>query len=230
MKHTMFYLVKKGKKKSLLKLLAHMIKINKVPPEYIKARLKNNSVDYFRKLPQHSQNQENNSNLMFPFSKLKEITVATGNQPENLHPTLMARKLRLVEGDLDSLFTIRQKEISVDISLKEYFSKYKNILKIISYAFLVMNLYWVMGLTVFLPEIMGFKSLYLNNFFLALADLFGVSLMALFLNNTKRSALNTFHLSLILICAVVLLLLHSSPYKNMNFVKIIDLILSCKIF
>ena len=176
----------------------------------------------------HSQENQSNYNVMFPFNKLKEITVATGNQPENMHPTLMARKLRLVQKDLDSLFTDRQKEISVDISLKEYFSKFKNILKIISYAFLVMNLYWVMGLTVFLPEIMGFKSLYLNNFLLALADLFGVSLMALFLNTTRRSALNTFHLSLILIASVILLLLHSSPYKNLTSVKIIDVILSCK--
>lgn len=232
LKHSIFYLVKKGRRGSLLKLLSHMAHLNQVPPEYIKARLKNNRVNYFKHFPLDHQSTAINSRFhsQLPFKPSPGITVATGNQSDNFHPRVMARKLRLNETDLDPLFTPKQKAISSDVSLKEYFSKGRNVLKIVSYSLLVMNLYWIMGLTVFLPEIMGFKSLYLNNFFLAFADFFGVSMMVLFLNNTRRSFLNCFHLSLILVASIVLLLFHISPYKNYNFVKIIDLLLSCTSF
>jgi len=204
-----------------------MVQINNVPPEYIKARLKNNKIKYFKTLPQNSQESDSYFRMQFAFKNSSEISVATGNQSDNLHPTLMKRKLRLTEQDLEPLFLNSEKNNSLDISLKEYFSKPKNILKIISYSLLVMNLYWVMGLTVFLPEKMGFKSLYLNNFLLAFADLFGVSMMALFLNNTRRSALNTFHLSLIFISSSILLLLQFSSLNNYEIFKFIDLFLSC---
>lgn len=229
LRHTIFYLVKKNRRNALMRLLLHMIKINKVPPEYIKARLQNNSVAYFSRLPSNSLDCEGPEHPQHsPFYSSPHITVATGNQPENFHPSLISRKLRLSISDLDILFTQKQRDISSDVSLHQYFSKPKNSLKLLAYCALVMNLYWVMGLTVFLPEKMGFQSLYLNNFLLALADLVGVSLMALFLNSTSRASLNSFHLLLILICSVVLLLLHTSPVKSVGMVKSIDLILSCK--
>lgn len=232
LRHSIFYLVKKGRRGSLLRLLEHMAQANQVPPEYIKARLKNNKVNYFKNISTDTQFTKIDARFSskLPLKTSPGITIATGNQPDNFHPRVMARKLRLLESDLDPLFTQKQKQISVDVSLKEYFSKGANVLKMLSYSLLVMNLYWVMGLTVFLPEIMGFKSLYLNNFFLAFADFFGVSMMVLFLNNTRRSFLNCFHLSLILLASIVLLLLHLSSYKSHSFGKIVDVLLSCKCF
>ena len=93
-----------------------------------------------------------------------------------------------------------------------------------------MNLYWVQGMTVFLPEMMGFQSVYLNNFLLSLADLVGISIMIFFLNNTRRKTLNKFHLIVILISSIILFILHATPLKKYKATLVFDIILSCNIF
>ena len=226
---TFYYLLKSGRQKHFLALLELIIKKNKVLPEYIKARLHLNKVHYFNSLSNSlSQRKEKTFTSKLPMTSSSLIRIDTGNQSCSFHPNIIARKFRLSLSDLDELFTSSE-SIEGNNSAEGYFKQKKNLLRLFAYALLVMNMYWIMGLTVFLPNQMGFNSVYLNTFFLALADLVGVSLMALFLNNTRRSVLNFFHLTTILIAATLLMLLHSSSFANTSNALSIDIFLSCKI-
>lgn len=221
LKPTFFYLVRIGDKKRFLKLLMHILKSNRVRPEYIKARLRSNKIAYKEERLLDTSEIE---------SKPRDIELWKVNSEENSNNQRLANFLKLNENDLETFFIPSKEKDKHSVSIKQHFSNCKNILKLIAYVFLVMNLYWVQGMTVFLPEMMGFQSVYLNNFLLSLADLVGISIMIFFLNNTRRKTLNKFHLIVILISSIILFILHATPLKKYKATLVFDIILSCNIF
>lgn len=228
LRHTFHFLQNKGKAKHFLKLLSHICYENKVPIPYVKARLHHNKVLFFSNIsdeplsqPPISTFQENN-NLI--------VVSGTGNQGSSFHPNVLARKMRLSISDLDPLFLPIGPELQEKNNKDGTKQKKGAVLcfSIFAYSLLVMNLYWVMGLTLFLPEKMGLQSLYLNTFLLALADFFGVGLMAFFLNNTNRSKLNSVHLLIIIASSSALVVLDFSSLSSFKIFQYLDVLLSCK--
>ena len=227
---TLHHLLKSQQRKEFLKLLNLMIKKNKVLPEYVKARLNRNKVDYFAESQDvHSEDMSNELTTKLPMTSSSLTKTSSKDLNYSLDTMHMTKNLELSLSDLDVLFI--KKEIKRnEKKTSYYFKNLKNSLHLVAYALLVMNMYWVTGLTVFLPEKMGFDSIYVNTFFLASADLMGVSLMALFVNKTRRSVLNIAYLSMILVSTIILVILHSSFVPKSAFVQVIDIILSCKYF
>lgn len=212
---TFYYLHKRNKIKEFLKLLNFILKSNKIPVSYMKAKLNNNNVSYF------NEDMECKSNST-------ELTNIENNQDEDLNIDKIKKKLELNESDLNYVFDLSlTEETTPSISIRQYFNSCKKVMELMGYLFLVMNVYWIQGLTAFLPEKMGLNKTYLNILFLAFADVLGVSIMVFFLNSTSRITLNRVHLLIMMIASLLTILLHN--FSGLFF-KIFDILLSCKLF
>lgn len=208
---TLFYYKRHDKRQSFCKLINFMIKENKSSYDQIKSTLK----DYKRGIYDESNVHKDNSS---------EKNLIPNNFEQN---DKTPNKVTFEE--LEIFFQEDNKVIS-NTYLNKYFSNCRNIMKLIAYIFLVSNLYWTMGLTVFLPEIIGFKSLYLNMFYLALADFIGIIIMSIFINTTRRKVLNFYHLISNILACIILIVLHQPQYQELKINKVLDIILSCKIY
>lgn len=231
---TFFHLVRSKNKKSMLSHLKYVLCTNAVRPEYIKARLHQNRLILSSEaspdsssvtLPGHS----NKSTQPDPFARHSSENIYISKLPQDsLDLSGEFGQFELALDDLDPLFQSPAKQDENFIPLRKYFGKCSHVVHLIAYALLIMNLYWVKGMTVFLPEKMGFKSIYLNNFLLNAADLAGISLMMWFLNSTRRTTLNRFHLGFILTGSAVVMVLHATSLRSSLWVKVVDILLSCK--
>lgn len=234
---TFYHLIRSRNRKTMFTQLKYILRINRVRPEYIKARLNQNRFTFaseasLEKLsatnpgdPTLADNPIQFGSFTRHFSENAHISQSF-EEPPNL--TYKASKFELTQADLEPLFSAPKQTDANFIPLRTYFGQCVRVVHIVAYTFLVMNLYWVKGMSVFLPEKMGFESVYLNNFLLSLADLLGMSLMICFLNKTRRTTLNRFHLSFILFSSATVMILHNKALQSNLFVKIVDIFLSCK--
>jgi hypothetical protein len=220
-KPTFFYLLRVKDRKGFLKLLKYILRVNSVREEYIKAKLKNNRIS----LQEEALEASLEVALIEKSTNIELDDLQSKNKTNHLD---ISNYLKLTEEDLEPLFSMKEDQQQHSVSIKKYFSNCKKTLNLIAYVFLIMNLYWVKGMTIFLPERMGFKSVYLNNFLLSFADLLGISIMIFFLNNTPRSKLNKIQLSVILVSSTILSILHLSSVKSSKPTLVFDIILSCK--
>lgn len=225
---TFYYLVRVKDRPATLELIRHVTRTNSVRPEYIKARLNRNRLTFDEdtvNLIQQALSQHTPSASNFNSSGSKEQAKLPRTE---MSRQVSARLFSLTEQDIEPLFRIPKSQNTNEISLGEYLSSCENVFKVIAYTVVILNFYWVKGMTIFLPEKMGFKSVYVNSALLATADLAGLLIMTCFLSNTRRTFLNRFHLSFILVVSVVLCGFHWLSLTRFGFVKIVDMILSCR--
>lgn len=240
---TFFHLVRSKNRKSMFEEIKYVLRTNCVRSEYIKARLHknqltlsgetslNSSSETLRTLSHqsgpsgHSERSKNSDYFGRESSKSVTISDAT---TDSFKLAGGSEQFELTPADLDPLFEEPAKKDKNFIPLREYFKSCEHLMHLFAYAMLVMNVFWVKGMTVFLPEKMGFDSIYLNNFLLSTADLVGILLMVCFLNSTRRSTLNRFHLGFILAGSITVMVLHVTALRLSLWVQIVDIVLSCK--
>lgn len=212
-KPSFYELLRKRKKEEFSELANYVSTTNGVPLHEVKEKLK--------KL--NKQNGNISTEDVSKETKNKNI-LPTPN------PSKKSEKIDKIEtSDILPFFDVKQEHKPDEISLTKYFKKGANFVKLIAFCFLIMNCYWVIGNSFFLPEIIGFKSIVLNNFFLAFADFVGILLMFFFINRGKRNTLNKCQLILIFLFSTILVVLNKFNEKDVKWIKVLDIIFSCKI-
>lgn len=231
---TFFHLVRSQDKAALLDQLRYVLRLNGVRPDYIKARLHGNRAVYCEPVSSDCEAQHLTSahkrDLVFDNCSIESQASKTSEDGsvKSLEVVPELRLFELTQEDLEPLFVETETADADFVPLRKYFSQCGHVLNLVAYVFLVLNLFWVKGMTVLLPEKMGFDSVYLNNFLLSAADLIGISVMACFLNNTRRTQLNRFHLGFILASSSVVVAVQMTPLRASVFGKFLDVALSCK--
>ena len=222
LKKSPYFLKSSNKLDQFAQLMNHIAQTNQVPIAKVKQKI------------QHFQNDSNEfTNPKIDDFNTKVKSNPTGSQrdkPHLLQKYDQDSSSVLTSTDLKPFFQLEQIEDDSQVGLTEYFSRCSNVMKLIAYVFLLSNFYWTIGLTVYLPEIIGFKSLYSNMFFMGCSDFVGGIFMILFINNTRRRFLNYYNLVSNLITVLILFFLQKFNLTDYYFGKILDIILSCNEF
>lgn len=219
LKKSPYFLKSKGEEQEFCDLFNHIIKTNSVSPENVKNQiqnLQNNAIEF--------------GNIKIENQPTKITTNMSNSEKLNLKTTENESNTLLKTSELASFFKSGEVEDSNRVGLAEYFSNCSNVMKLIAYVFLLTNFYWTIGLTVFLPEMIGFKSLYSNMFFMGCSDFVGGIFMILFINRTRRRILNFYNLISNCVTVAILLLIQQFGITEYYYGKILDIILSCKIY
>jgi hypothetical protein len=205
-KPTPSYLIKENKKKEFCDLINYIIKQNEVSIEFVKNEIK------FLLYTDYS----------FKESDLKENL--------NIYDESVDHTEKVLEvWELECFFN-KEKVQKHKVPLGKYFCKCKNFIKLIGYLFLIINLYWVIGNSLFLPEMFDLNSISLNALFLAIADFIGILFSFYFLNRTKRNTLNIVHLLIVLVSCLILTGLSLINKTQNKWVFLFDVFFSCKGF